>query len=203
MKIKKMGIVVFILALIIGRMHCAVFALPVQWQGNGHYYDLVAGYGNWTAIIDAVNTNYVYEGMNGYLATITSEGENQFITSLFANQSDVHMVFLGGTKDSYGKWIWDNGPESGLLFWDEAINSGPLYANWGLNQPDRPDVHYLAMCLETGAWYDVNNGGYTGAPLRVNGYIVEYSPVVPEPDILILLAMGLLFVFRFYSIDAG
>ncbi len=54
-------------------------AQPVQWAGNGHWYELVATDEDptWTDVVAAA------EAMGGYLATSTTAEENAFIASLF------------------------------------------------------------------------------------------------------------------------
>ncbi len=180
-----------------------VFSAPVSWDGNNHYYDLVLKTGNWTTALDEAAASE-YLGIPGHLATITSAGENAFILDAFYHDTEF-LVFVGGrdlgglspspTPEDVGKWVWYDGPEEGMPFYQESGSSvtPPFhFANWEDGQPSRPDIHYLAMSLNSGKWYDTNNGGYTGAPGRVAGYIVEYSTPVPVPGSLALLSLGLL-----------
>ena len=53
-------------------------ATPVQWSGNGHYYEAISvpeGI-SWT------NAKTAAELADGYLASITSEAENEFVFGL-------------------------------------------------------------------------------------------------------------------------
>ncbi len=183
-----------------------VFSAPIQWSGNGHYYDIVFKKANWTSDLAQAPLSE-YNGENGYLATITSPEENAFILNSFFQNTEF-LAFIGGRdlgglsqnppSEDIGKWVWYNGSENGIQFYQENTSGGIAtapynYANWAQGQPSRFDIHYLAMSLNTGLWYDTNNGGYTGAPRAVSGYIVEY---VPEPATMSLLIVGLIGVLR-------
>jgi len=189
-------------------------ASPVRWEANNHYYDFVftGTRTNWTHdLVDAAKREF--DGMTGYMATITSYEENLFILNSFGNGSQ-RMVFLGGRDlgglqnpppADQGKWVWYNGPEEGIQFYQEyasppeggEVTPPYFYAAWEPGQPNRPDVHYLAMSLKTGTWYDTNNGGYTGAPKNVDGYIIEYGTVpVPGSILLLLFGLGLLIFIK-------
>jgi len=66
-------------------------AEPIQWIGNGHYYDLVANQGGgvilWTQAKLAAEA-LTFGGQPGHLATITNTAENDFVTSTFASSWD-------------------------------------------------------------------------------------------------------------------
>ena len=95
-----------------------------QWNvangGNGHWYEVVDGTLKWS---DAKGTA---EQSGGYLATLTSDGENDFAKTLITGST-----FLGGFQDTTatdyaeptGGWEWVTGEE-----WD--------YAPWPQGGPD-------------------------------------------------------------------
>ncbi len=160
----------------------AAEAAPVQWTvgsgGNDHWYEYVATPGTYSqAETGAAAT------IGGYLATITSTGENAFITGLLT--PDVAAAYLGGTDTATeGTWVW------GTL---EPFS----YTNWTAGEPnDSGGEDYLsiygafAVALwggdrPIGSWNDVN------ADYQF-GYVVEYnvSPV-PLPAALPLFGAGL------------
>ena len=53
-------------------------ALPIQWIGNGHYYDLVSSTLDWSTA-DAAASASTYLGQQGHLATLTSSAEDLWV----------------------------------------------------------------------------------------------------------------------------
>lgn len=126
---------------------------------NGHFYEYVP-YANagsalsWTQAKDAAAAAG-YFGKQGYLATITSQEENDILLERLAASG-----WIGSTDDyqqinaatgattyadqtaSEGNWYWVTGPEAGIQFSQSAwagatptvINN--MYNNWSANEPN-------------------------------------------------------------------
>ncbi len=162
----------------------SVQAVPVQWTtasgGNGHWYEFVLGPlsnsgWTWQEAFAAANTAS-YLGMQGYLATITSAGENTFVSSLAGKEA-----WLGGSDEAVeGEWRWMNGPEAGQLF---TFTSWYTAGGEPNNLGGVEDFVHTNHAGQAGMWNDY------GAPQIPIGYVIEYS--TPEPDTLALLGLGL------------
>lgn len=120
---------------------------------TGHFYRFVPKSGiSWTdASIDATSDANIYYGLRGYLATITSQVENDFI-----KLKTKGVGWIGASdNDSEGMWKWVTGPEGlngGTLFWKgtgyqaktnpsvygavKDVNGIAAYQNW--NRWDTP-----------------------------------------------------------------
>jgi len=161
------GIVVLLFAGIAG-------AQPEPWvhpDGSIHYYDAIskpAGI-NWSAAFDSA------EGHGGYLATITSPAENDFVFSLVdsslywferANRK-LAGPWLGGIQD-----LGSQEPDSGW-HWvtDETMN----FLNWTPGQPDNQDN---ANALHFGEWVGARVPTWddaSSADDSIRGFVRELS----------------------------
>ncbi len=138
---------------------------------TGHFYRFVSRQGlSWTAAKEESESEAMkYHGMQGYLATITSSVENDFIKTKTKG-----VGWIGASDQaSEGDWKWVTGPEglvgngSGLPFWKGSgyqaktnpANYGPVngaYHNW--NKWNIPYSPTLAVTT----WEPNNTGGNEG-----------------------------------------
>ena len=103
-------------------------AWPYHPDGTTHIYRYVEDDDiTWSdAQSAAVNNSTNYYSEVGYLATITSEAEQEFLARNFVRPNGAPVIaWLGGTdEDTEGTWIWHDGPESGVQFWSGALTAG-------------------------------------------------------------------------------
>lgn len=153
--------------------------------GNGHGYEFISttlSFDN--ALIAAAGMTYL--GQQGYLATVTSQAEQNFI---FASVTTTTAWLSGTDRDAEGVWKWAAGPEAGTTFWNNGTTL--TYANWGGGEPNNccgGENYLLINWLSTGEWNDIY-------PAFGNfGYIVEYGPAVtgavPEPATWAMMLAG-------------
>lgn len=174
-------------ALLAGGLAAAVSAggaaaAPVQWGGNGHWYEFIDGRFDWFSARDAAAA-MTHMGMPGYLATITSAAEQAFLDGL--DPGTPNGAWLGGSDaDVEGVWRWVTGPEAGQLF---------TYTEWSPGEPNNSgNEDYLH------GWFNPN---WNDVPASyITGYVVEFSDTarVPLPAALPLMAgaLGGLALFR-------
>lgn len=167
---------------------CQVQATPVQWSGNGHWYEAVAVGSSGITWTDA---QAAAAARGGYLASITSDAENQFVFNLINSDAFWHNSG-GGT--AVGPWIGGYQPTgspepAGNWQWDSGESFG--YNNWAAGQPNNSGgnenyIHFSpgSGSTRTATWNDLPNTPPSG--WNVNGFVVE---TVPEPGTLSLLAL--------------
>lgn len=152
---------------------------------NGHFYQYFPQAGIlWNPAREAAATQELF-GLTGYLATITSKAESDFIIERVAGSA-----WIGGTdENSEGDWRWVTGPE-GL---ENGGAGRPFFGgflNWNDNEPNNccGGEHYAHMMDWTsppGRWNDLNNtSAPPGSPYHPTGYMVEYGGMPGDPDIL-------------------
>ena len=153
---------------------------------NQHYYRYVEYAAGATAAEKSWNNakaaaeGSTFNGLKGYLATITSEAENNFIVSKVGGNA-----WLGGSDYiTEGTWIWVGGPEKDDVFFtgtNGGDNSSP-FSTWQANEPnDSGGAEDYLQLISTNAgtlvakkWNDLPNEG-SSSDWAVTGYVIEYS----------------------------
>lgn len=161
-------------------------AVPLFFGETGHYYDFVrAGGIRWTEANQQAPTLY-HLGHQGYLATIGSQSENDF---LYQNYGHIFWEgWLGGWQElgfpPSERWHWITGEVWG-------------FTNWAAGEPNDAggtgEECYLQMwgygTTGPGKWND--DADYT-QPGNIGGYFVEFGvQPIPEPLSLVLVGLGL------------
>ena len=164
---------------------------------TGHYYEFVSDSGiDWDTAKTAAAGKTHY-GLQGYLVTVTSGAENDFVASKLSGEG-----WMGATdRASEGTWRWVTGPEgteeSGAgrhFFTQTASQLGTEYGgstggggdavdgeynNWNSGEPNNYNgqedrAHFFA----DGGWNDYANGNDA-----IAGYVVEYGGSAGDPSI--------------------
>jgi len=150
------------------------------YSGTGHYYEVVSATKTWSQAktLAAAST---YEGLTGYLVTITSAGENAFIkekvsANSWIGASDDNDETTGTTVE--GHWQWVTGPEAGKTFFcddiDESdgceVDDGYSYQNWNSGEPNNSGNESRGQFYTaSGKWNDLRTTHTQTA------YIIEYG----------------------------
>jgi hypothetical protein len=182
--------VIFSVCLMLG------LAVPIYAQvynpGNGHYYELVETELSWSDARDAA-AGMSYNGVQGHLATITSQQEEDFVTGHWpcigyvdptrnpwnCSQGEARVWFGATDAASEGSWQWITGEP-----WDDAN------ADWANGEPNSNGDE---DCIE----YRDEDGGYWNDDNCNNSrwYLVEYDtdlavPTMNEWGMIIFMALA-------------
>lgn len=147
-----------------------------------HAYKIIQGSLSWNQARVAAK-QLVYGGVQGYLANITSDTEDQFIVE--------HLTGNGwiGASDqgTEGDWKWMDGPEADTSFWsgNSAANGGhavlgpgdiPYYNHWNSSEPNNSSNEDCAEYIVGQGWNDLN------CDSQFRNYVVEFGAAeVPDP----------------------
>ena len=170
----------------------------VAYSANGHFYEYVpSGTINWTAARVDAETRSLY-GLQGYLSTITSSGENDFIrqklqANAWIGSSDDYSQINNGCSSavyanqaaSEGHWYWVTGPETCTHFSDNnntPVAFGGAYMNWSSGEPNNQGSEHYGEIYSTGgatpgSWNDLPDSG------GITGYVVEYGGMSGDPTL--------------------
>ena len=177
---------------IIATLVCAVivpttcFADLTQWRvedgGNDHYYGMVVTpKQSWYASRDQAET------MGGYLASIRSQSENDWIWN----------TFQIGSHEEYWSSYWD-GPVFGAYRASETEQwtwtSGETWgwSNWAWGSGNGP--HGAQFIAHGSGWDDLgaNSGNYAGGNIS---FVIEFNSI-PAPGAAALIALSGLLMRR-------
>jgi len=153
---------------------------------NGHFYELIATTGTWSSAKDAASARS-YLNYSGYLATVTSQAENDYIKQIlnadaWMGASDdyaqintaLSSTLYANQTASEGKWYWVTGPEAGTQITSSNYPVTVIpgrYNNWYTNEPNNAgSAEHYAQFYSTfsGKWNDLPNSSQLG-------YLVEYG----------------------------
>jgi len=137
---------------------------------NGHFYRPISSGTTYTnARAAALNTSF--KGQQGYLVTITSADEDQFI---FNNVPQSNIWFALTDEVTEGRWVIDAGPERGTVI---KTSNGQFtgnivgqYNNWASGEPNDwgGNEDYAVTKWNGSQWNDLGNG-------HNNPYVIEYG----------------------------
>ena len=152
---------------------------------TGHAYEYVeADDITWQEAREAASER-TYNGKQGYLVTITSEEEQEFVQSLTTE----HAWIGASDAAQEGTWRWVTGPEGkedngqGRHFFTQSGDSGtPVdgqYTNWSSGEPNAANSRedYAQLWGDKATTWNDNNGA------NAEGYIVEYGGSEEDRDI--------------------
>lgn len=162
-----------------------VAAAPIQWGGNGHYYEIFSPGGGitWTDAHAEAQAS-IFLGTPGHLVSITSEPEWNFVIANFPAE----LAWIGLTDEVVeGDFRWVTGEPLGFTAWSvDPTEPNNLGGNENY-------VHYGVRSSPLGpyGWNDIRNDitRVNNVPFR---YVVEYDVAVPEFSSTAFAAIGLL-----------
>lgn len=166
-----------VFCLIVMLFSASVYASPIQWTVNGHYYEKNDNGVSWNDAKNAAETQN-YLGAQGHLATITSAEESLWLYNTFGSGLMSHWIgayYEKNVNRSEIGWKWISGEQWNFSNW-AAGEPGALYGN-------ESEISLSPMSNANGImWWDLD-----GSQAHM-GYMVEYG--VPEPSSIAFLIIG-------------
>ncbi|MBM4379543.1 MAG: Ig-like domain repeat protein, partial [Deltaproteobacteria bacterium] len=158
---------------------------------NGHFYEYVALAGSTWDQAKANADTRSYLGIQGYLATITSLSENDFIRGKLSTDG-----WMGARARSFSyprNWYWATGPESNTDFCSNTANGtctaiNGAFSNFNPGQPDNWTNNGALPGEDRGQIYFVSAGKWNDlAPSdTLAGYVIEYGGMAADDPAIIL-----------------
>ncbi|MBP5975992.1 VCBS repeat-containing protein [Brasilonema sp. CT11] len=157
---------------------------------NNHFYQFVSAPNiTWTEA-ESKAAGLSYLGLKGYLATITSDKEENFIQGKLQGNG-----WIGGSDAATeGDWRWVTGPEAGTQFWSGGADGSAVngqYTDWAPGEPNNlfGNEKYAHLIGNSaigqtliGKWNDLSDKVDSGEYIP-QGYIVEYGGSQGDPTV--------------------
>ncbi len=164
----------------------------LQNPGNGHLYEYLPSSGITWDDAKAAAASRIYFGLQGYLTTITSLGESEFILGKLSGKA---AWIAARSADEAGtlRWRWKTGPEGleegglGRTFWEGGTSGQPVngaFSNWISGVTPNNGANKVVWFINVGCtftscapskWDDV------GTTNNMPGYVVEYGGRPGDP----------------------
>lgn len=150
---------------------------------NGHFYRPMTWPSDVSGGDEAYNTiksrsaSQSFKGQSGYLVTITSSDEQDFI---FNNVPGSNILIALTDRSQEGVWKWDAGPEAGTIIRNGntgGTNVSGQYNNWCSGEPNEyaPGEDYAVTKWDgNNCWNDFGPPA-TQFPGSTSGYVVEFG----------------------------
>lgn len=138
--------------------------VPIQWSGNGHYYEVTGPGTNWPNACEAAR-QLSYQGLNGHLVTFNTQAEFDFVNGNVI-PGNFEAFWAGAYQDPGGQecnggWHWVAGNEDPMAVacLREVYNRG-----CGSAQEDVAEFSCSNALWNDSAW------------CQCRRYVVEYEP---------------------------
>lgn len=155
-------------------------AVPLLNPINGHHYEWINAPASWFDASTLAQTS-TFMGVSGHLATVSSQQENDFLISSFANDPNGRF-WIGGFQNQSNPNYSE--PTGG---WEWVTGEPFIYTNWGPGEPNDsiptspPGLNEDGIELfGTGEWNDFTR---ITTVFIIKEYFVEYdTPPTPIPE---------------------
>lgn len=146
---------------------------------NGHYYYIYKDEKSWS------DANDYCKSLSGYLATITTQEEQNFIQQYLAQvTAGATAANDAGEPTTWEKEVWIGATDSRFEGdWEWANGEKFEYTNWGTNQPDDSwgqDYGVMLNHLREGSDYSITAGQWDDSNSYNCPFICEWGEYTPE-----------------------
>jgi len=140
---------------------------------NGHMYRFIPGQISWSSARTNAKAS-TFEGVPGYLVTITSADEQSFINS----KVSAYNIWTGLSDETQeGYWRWMDGPEAGTIIRIGSNNQSGKYNIWAGGEPNNwgSGEDYMVMKWSGGTQWNDFGPPATVSTAQIGGYVIEYG----------------------------
>ena len=157
---------------------------------TGHFYRYIKNLNISWKDARAASDTMIYYGLQGYLATVISEEENNFIWTKVDG-----IGWIGASDEEMeGEWKWVTGPETGQQFWQgdaSGYSVNNRYSNWAEGEPNnayggQQFAHYNQHPEKAPkSWNDMKNDGSGSDPqyYTPQGFVIEFGGMPGDPEV--------------------